>query len=189
MKKSAENSEKICPVCGGREFITTAHVVQDWKVDGKGNFIECIHGCTEVTHGPENENSWTCCRCGEEAIPADELEVDLEDIVFACNSTKTLSLNGSQIKPTKKAICFYLAIWESDGPAYSEGCNRVIGYSIYDRRKRLLDGGDMECSEEETKEMTPADMVESILKFCFEGQAKDILWKFTNLDRLEDFEE
>lgn len=23
----------ICPKCGGNEFITTAHVMQDWKVD------------------------------------------------------------------------------------------------------------------------------------------------------------
>lgn len=35
----------ICPKCGGNEFITTAHVMQDWKVNASGNYLETINGC------------------------------------------------------------------------------------------------------------------------------------------------
>lgn len=60
-------SKHICPQCGNNTFITTAHVVQDWKVDENGNFIECIE-TTETTHPPDDGNIWTCAKCGAEAV-------------------------------------------------------------------------------------------------------------------------
>lgn len=42
----------ICPKCGGNEFITTAHVMQDWKVDASGNYLETINGCVQVDRNP-----------------------------------------------------------------------------------------------------------------------------------------
>lgn len=39
----------ICPKCGGNEFITTAHVMQDWKVDASGNYLETIMAAFRLT--------------------------------------------------------------------------------------------------------------------------------------------
>lgn len=57
-------NRKVCPVCGGTEFLVTAHVTQGWKVDGNGNFIECTNECDEVTHTPDDEDMWQCAKCG-----------------------------------------------------------------------------------------------------------------------------
>jgi hypothetical protein len=59
----------VCPLSRNHnEFITTAHVVQDWKVDGLGNFIDVVDDCLQVTHEPEDDNCWECATCGAEAI-------------------------------------------------------------------------------------------------------------------------
>lgn len=55
---------KRCPKCGNEEFLVSAHVVQDWKVDKNGNFIEEMNSCQEVTHQPNDEDIWTCSKCG-----------------------------------------------------------------------------------------------------------------------------
>ena len=57
-------SKYICPRCGGKEFFTTAHVAQEWKVNEKGNFIECTEDCIEVDAGPDDDNIWFCAKCG-----------------------------------------------------------------------------------------------------------------------------
>jgi len=57
-----------CPhSCTNGEFITTAHVMEEWKVDEHGEFIEVITSL-ETTHGPDSANIWTCAECGAEAI-------------------------------------------------------------------------------------------------------------------------
>lgn len=53
------------------KFITVAHITQYWKVDSEGYFIEFAENCLEVTHGPDEGNSWTCDICGAEAIVTD----------------------------------------------------------------------------------------------------------------------
>lgn len=58
---------KICPKCGNKEFYSTAHVTQTWKVDTYGNFIEAQTECDETTHVPSDEDLWTCAKCGYEA--------------------------------------------------------------------------------------------------------------------------
>lgn len=62
---------KACPKCGCDEFIVSAHVVQDWKVDSEGNFIEVIDDCSEVTHSPDNDDVWSCANCGYNASGKD----------------------------------------------------------------------------------------------------------------------
>jgi hypothetical protein len=52
---------------GHIEFSTTAHVMQDWKVDRFGNFLSSIDDCLQVTHAPDAGNIWTCLTCNEEA--------------------------------------------------------------------------------------------------------------------------
>ena len=58
---------KICPKCGHDNFYVTAHVTQDWVVDGEGYFISSINDCVEVTHEPDDDDLWQCAGCGYEA--------------------------------------------------------------------------------------------------------------------------
>lgn len=59
----------VCPKNPNhKRFITVAHITQDWKVDEEGHFIEVAEDCLEVTHGPDEDNSWSCDICGAEAI-------------------------------------------------------------------------------------------------------------------------
>lgn len=46
-----------------KEFYTVAHVVQTWKVDEKGHFLEEV-STDEVTHTPNIDNEWRCVVCG-----------------------------------------------------------------------------------------------------------------------------
>jgi hypothetical protein len=50
-----------------KEFITVAHVAEDWKVDEEGNFLEAVEGGGSITHKPDPDNIWTCYECGAEA--------------------------------------------------------------------------------------------------------------------------
>lgn len=67
LKRLAPKTRKRCPKCGGTTFLVTAHVAQDWKVDGDEKFLECIADCTEATHRPDDEDIWACAGCGYEA--------------------------------------------------------------------------------------------------------------------------
>ena len=66
----------ICLQCGNETFVTTAHVVQDWKVDAYGNFIEDL-GTTETVAPPDDGNIWTCTACGAEAVVMDECNTEI----------------------------------------------------------------------------------------------------------------
>ena len=58
---------KICPKCGNKTFIVTAHIVQEWKVDENGEFMEVTQDCICVSHHPDNEDIWICEKCGYDA--------------------------------------------------------------------------------------------------------------------------
>lgn len=58
-----EKPKYRCPVCGSESFEVTVHVTQDWKVDCYGTFLETLNECVEVTHGPDDDDIWTCCIC------------------------------------------------------------------------------------------------------------------------------
>jgi len=51
-----------------REFITTAHICQDWKVDAEGHFLEAVASGEQVTHYPSPHNIWSCATCGASAV-------------------------------------------------------------------------------------------------------------------------
>jgi len=51
-----------------KEFITVASVMQDWKVDENGEFLDAIPGGECVLHKPDPGNIWTCTACGAEAV-------------------------------------------------------------------------------------------------------------------------
>ena len=54
----------VCPNgCAKKEFITVAHVMQDWKVDDCGNWIETTDESVQTTYAPHPDNIWTCTVC------------------------------------------------------------------------------------------------------------------------------
>lgn len=61
-------SKHICPKCGGKDFYTTAHIMQEWLVNENGDFVSVATECLEITHGPDDDNIWTCTMCGAEAV-------------------------------------------------------------------------------------------------------------------------
>lgn len=52
-----------CPKCGAECFEVTAHVTQDWKIDGNCTFLESLNECVEVTHYPGEDDIWNCANC------------------------------------------------------------------------------------------------------------------------------
>ncbi len=58
----------ICPKNSNHvKFFTIAHVVEEWKVDKNGHYIDTVE-CLETAQEPCIENIWTCAVCGTEAI-------------------------------------------------------------------------------------------------------------------------
>lgn len=45
------------------QFFTNAQVLEEWKVDRNGNFMEVIESLDTV-HGPHRDNEWVCAICG-----------------------------------------------------------------------------------------------------------------------------
>ena len=58
----------ICPNGCGNAFLTAAHVMQEWKVDSYGEFIEVAIPFLQVTHNPHFDNIWVCVKCGAKAL-------------------------------------------------------------------------------------------------------------------------
>jgi len=60
---SMNGMKAVCPNDPNHKcFSTVAHEVHNWQVDEEGNFIEDL-GCIETAHGPNIDNTWTCCVC------------------------------------------------------------------------------------------------------------------------------
>lgn len=58
----------VCPENSNHKtFITTAHVVQDWQVDERGNYLDTVSDCIEVSAAPDKDNVWVCFKCGATA--------------------------------------------------------------------------------------------------------------------------
>lgn len=65
-------TKKVCPNGCNKGFSTTAHVMQQWKVDERGNYKDVLQDCLEVTHKPDFESVWKCIECGEDAVTVTE---------------------------------------------------------------------------------------------------------------------
>lgn len=51
-----------------KEFVTVAHVTEDWIVDEEGHFIDVAPNSGSVTTRlPDPGNIWTCATCGAPA--------------------------------------------------------------------------------------------------------------------------
>ena len=51
-----------------KQFVTVAHIAQEWVVDENGNFLEVFNPCTDTVAPPDHGNIWECKTCGAEAI-------------------------------------------------------------------------------------------------------------------------
>lgn len=77
-------SKHICPKCGNREFYTTAHVVQEWRVDENGEYLDTAEPCLEVVAEPDDDNIWLCTKCMTDGvIHTEEPDVNELMIVFS----------------------------------------------------------------------------------------------------------
>ena len=56
----------VCPSPCEALLTTTAHVVQTWKVDALGNFVDEVSN-DDIANGPDDGNIWECEECGAEA--------------------------------------------------------------------------------------------------------------------------
>ena len=54
-----------------KTFITCAHVMQDWEVDERGNWLKTIDDSIQTSYPPNSGNIWTCSICGAEAVVKD----------------------------------------------------------------------------------------------------------------------
>lgn len=61
-----------CPECPEKHkrFVTTAHVVEEWVVNERGDYQD-TKGVLEVVHRPDPGNHWHCYECGADAIVMD----------------------------------------------------------------------------------------------------------------------
>ena len=107
---------RICPKCGCKEFITTAHVMQEWKVDGEGNFIETVDSCLQVDYYPDPDNIWTCCRCGSEAVEEKDFPFDQDVVIIYCENGEELVKNNTScyITVSKEENCYNCSLFSKD---------------------------------------------------------------------------
>ena len=80
---------------------------------------------------------------------------------------------------------WYLAMWFSDNPAATSGCDSCIGFNLYDSDKELLDGGEMDYNEECAGYEYIFDAIADVIEFATDEQHD---YEVTGL-LVEDFEE
>lgn len=189
MSKKTNQPNMICPCCGGREFITPATVTQDWRVSFGGDFLEEVSSCNDVLCEPNTDNIWSCFRCGGEAVSLNDFDIDHDpnDLVFEVEGSDDFILNWKNI-----GKFFYLALYASYGEA-EEG-NLTVGYSVYDKDRKLLDGGDYEYPQEVDTD-TVADRFDEVMDFIFwdgmmesEETVKKLKIRVSDLER-DDFDD
>ncbi len=64
----------VCPKnAEHKQFVTVAHVTEDWVVDEEGHFIKInADNDTQVVEHPRVGNTWECYECGAIATVSDE---------------------------------------------------------------------------------------------------------------------
>lgn len=106
----------ICPNnIEHKQFVTTAHVCQDWVVDENGNFLEEENGCVEVTHGPDVDNIWTCKICGAEAvIEKDSGDENIEQVICSTRIGEAIG----EVLDVEGVYNHYNSPVKADSPAF-----------------------------------------------------------------------
>lgn len=58
-----------CKKCGNTEaFYVKAIIMQEWFVDGQGDFSEVFTECMETVSPSDIDNEWICANCGSTDI-------------------------------------------------------------------------------------------------------------------------
>jgi hypothetical protein len=78
----------------------------------------------------------------------------------------------------------YLAMWFSDNPAATEGCDSCIGYILYDGYGVNLDGGEMDYNEYTAGYNSIFDAIPDVIEFATEELLE---YEMTGLS-IDDFE-
>lgn len=112
LKNHGEATIHVCPNGCDSLLSTPAHVMQDWAVDAEGEFQSCVNACVETTHGPNNDNIWTCMSCDAEA-----------DMV-SCQKYSLEKEHASVYVPLKDKTVVY-ALW--DGHNTPQKCSVING--------------------------------------------------------------
>lgn len=71
-----EDRKMVCPNGCNANFITSAHVMQEWEVNAFGEFQEVVSDCLQVTHPPDQCNLWICSICGAEGVLVKDLQIN-----------------------------------------------------------------------------------------------------------------
>lgn len=79
----------------------------------------------------------------------------------------------------------YLAMWFSDNPAATNGCDACIGWTTYDLNKKEIDGGEMDYNEKHAGYNHIFDAITDVIDFVFDEHHD---YEVTVL-LIEDFEE
>ena len=120
---------KICPKCGGKRFIVTAHVTEDWLVNENGNFLEVMNNCVEVTHHPDDDDVWECEKCGY-STSGDGFEMKEYDVTLSYTTSRKITVKArNENEAIDKATC---ELDSDDSP---------ISYIVFDNKgKCVVDG-------------------------------------------------
>lgn len=128
---------------------------------GANTRLRLMYGYASSAHDNNTDNIWSCFRCGGEAVSLNDFGIDHDpnDLVFEVEGPDDFILNWKNI-----GKFFYLALYASYGEA-EEG-NLTVGYSVYDKDRKLLDGGDYEYPQEVDTD-TVADRFDEVMDFIF----------------------
>lgn len=126
-----------------KEFATTAHVTQEWKVDDSGEFIETINDCLEVTHTPDRDDCWNCTVCGAEAKVFDQasdliekIEVLIRDTVANYCDANDITLTAEQLDNVQSKIILTLLEEESGADVNDETLAELVNAEVENQGER-----------------------------------------------------
>lgn len=119
---------KICPKCGGRRFVVTAHVTEDWIVDEDGEFLEVKESCVEVTHHPDDDDVWECEKCGY-STSGDGMEVKEYDVTISYTTSRTFTVKARNADEAIDRASSNLDI-----------CDSPISYAVFHEGNCVEDG-------------------------------------------------
>ena len=119
---------KICPKCGGKRFIVTAHVAENWLVDEEGTFLEATQRGVDVVHYPDDNDVWECEKCGY-STSGDGMEMKEYDVTISYTTSRTFTVKA---RDADEAI--------DRAESNLEICDSPISYAVFHKGNCVEDG-------------------------------------------------
>lgn len=119
---------KICPKCGGKRFIVTAHVAENWLVDEEGTFLEATQRGVDVVHYPDDNDVWECEKCGY-ISSGDGMEMKEYNVTISYTTSRTFTVKA-----------------RNEDDAIDEAVNNLdiedspISYAVFNNGNCIVDG-------------------------------------------------